>query len=144
MHHSRCLQLGCVCSQPLAIIQEQALQGKTGMITHKRSDCFVPCIYGCCQIYGQHHSLPNMCSVADASRSSNNALPQLSATPQASSSDGPANGCKIKGNINAKGEKIYHMPGSQYYERTQIDLPQGERWFCTERQAKDAGWRSAQ
>ncbi|KAL3144151.1 hypothetical protein ABBQ32_003939 [Trebouxia sp. C0010 RCD-2024] len=72
------------------------------------------------------------------------ALPQVSAAPQTSSSDSPANGCKIKGNINAKGDKIYHMPGSQYYERTQIDLPQGERWFCTERQAKEAGWRSAQ
>lgn len=87
--------------------------------------------------------LYNMYAIADA-RESNNALPQLAATPQASSSDGPANGCKIKGNINSKGDKIYHMPGSQYYERTQIDLPQGERWFCTERQAKDAGWRSAQ
>lgn len=87
--------------------------------------------------------LYNMYAIADA-RESNNALPQLAAIPQASSSDGPANGCKIKGNINSKGDKIYHMPGSQYYERTQIDLPQGERWFCTERQAKDAGWRSAQ
>lgn len=87
--------------------------------------------------------LGKMCVIADAS-SSNNALQQVAAVPQTSSSDSPANGCKIKGNINAKGEKIYHMPGSQYYERTQIDLPQGERWFCTERQAKDAGWRSAQ
>lgn len=64
--------------------------------------------------------------------------------PSQSSSDGPANGCKIKGNINSKGEKIYHVPGGQYYESTQIDLPQGERWFCNERQAKDAGWRAAQ
>ena len=71
------------------------------------------------------------------------ALPVPSSAPQ-SSSDGPANGCKIKGNINSKGEKIYHVPGGQYYESTQIDLPQGERWFCNERQAKDAGWRAAQ
>lgn len=74
------------------------------------------------------------------------ALPSSpSAMPQSSSSSsGPANGCKIKGNINSQGEKIYHMPGGRYYESTQIDLPQGERWFCTERQAKDAGWRASQ
>ena len=69
----------------------------------------------------------------------------IGAVPQSlQSAPGPANGCKIKGNINGKGEKIYHLPGSQYYEKTQIDLPQGERWFCTEQQAKEAGWRSAQ
>ena len=64
--------------------------------------------------------------------------------PKSQSGPGPSGGCKIKGNINGKGDKIYHMPGSQYYESTQIDTPQGERWFCTEQQAKDAGWRGAQ
>lgn len=73
------------------------------------------------------------------------ALGALGAVPQSlQSSPGPDKGCKIKGNINAKGDKIYHVPGSQYYEKTQIDLPEGERWFCTEEQAKQAGWRSAQ
>ncbi len=80
-----------------------------------------------------------------ADAASNAALPQIaSSTSLSSSQDGPANGCKIKGNINSKGEKIYHVPGGRYYDSTQIDLPQGERWFCTERQAKDAGWRAAQ
>lgn len=75
----------------------------------------------------------------------NAALPQIASSTSASSSqDGPANGCKIKGNINSKGEKIYHVPGGRYYDSTQIDLPQGERWFCSERQAKDAGWRASQ
>ncbi|DBA90564.1 TPA: hypothetical protein ACH3X1_003806 [Trebouxia sp. C0004] len=78
-------------------------------------------------------------------QASNAALPQIaSSTSPSSSQDGPANGCKIKGNINSKGEKIYHVPGGRYYDSTQIDLPQGERWFCTERQAKDAGWRASQ
>lgn len=75
---------------------------------------------------------------------SNAALPQIASSSASGSQDGPANGCKIKGNINSKGEKIYHVPGGRYYDSTQIDVPQGERWFCTERQAKDAGWRASQ
>lgn len=70
--------------------------------------------------------------------------PVAALAPKPQTASIPSNGCKIKGNINAKGDKIYHMPGSQYYESTQIDTPQGERWFCTEQQAKDAGWRGAQ
>ena len=52
-------------------------------------------------------------------------------------------GCPIKGNINRDGERIYHTPwGSQWYDRTKISTDQGERWFCSERQALDAGWRA--
>ncbi len=51
--------------------------------------------------------------------------------------------CRIKGNINAKGERIYHMPGGQWYDRTKIDLAQGERWFCSVNDARAAGWRRA-
>lgn len=51
--------------------------------------------------------------------------------------------CVIKGNINNKGEKIYHMPGQQYYNQTQIDTSQGERWFCSEAEAQAAGWRKS-
>eukprot|EP00241_Pyramimonas_parkeae_P006690 CAMPEP_0114260484 /NCGR_PEP_ID=MMETSP0058-20121206/20519_1 /TAXON_ID=36894 /ORGANISM="Pyramimonas parkeae, CCMP726" /LENGTH=319 /DNA_ID=CAMNT_0001375737 /DNA_START=156 /DNA_END=1112 /DNA_ORIENTATION=+ len=47
-------------------------------------------------------------------------------------------GCDIKGNINSKGDKIYHVPGGQYYDATIIDGQ--ERWFCSEKQAVDAGW----
>ena len=49
----------------------------------------------------------------------------------------------IKGNIGAGGEKIYHVPGSPYYERTEIDESKGERWFCTVAEAVEAGWRPA-
>lgn len=49
--------------------------------------------------------------------------------------------CLIKGNISSSGEKIYHMPGGQYYDRTSINESKGERWFCSEQEAKDAGWR---
>jgi endonuclease YncB( thermonuclease family) len=52
-------------------------------------------------------------------------------------------GCPIKGNMNRDGERIYHTPwGSQWYDRTKISLEQGERWFCSEREALDAGWRA--
>lgn len=51
---------------------------------------------------------------------------------------------KIKGNINSSGEKIYHVPGGVYYDRTKIDESEGERWFDTEAEAEAAGWRKSQ
>lgn len=50
--------------------------------------------------------------------------------------------CLIKGNINSKGSKIYHVPGSSSYNSTKIDTSQGERWFCTEFDAIAAGWHA--
>jgi hypothetical protein len=50
-------------------------------------------------------------------------------------------GCKIKGNISRNGERIYHVPGMRDYERTRINERAGERWFCTEDEARAAGWR---
>ncbi len=47
----------------------------------------------------------------------------------------------IKGNISSSGEKIYHVPGGEYYDKTVIDEAKGERWFCTEAEAVAAGWR---
>ena len=52
-------------------------------------------------------------------------------------------GCSIKGNISSNGEKIYHMPGQKYYDKTVIDESRGERWFCTEEDAASAGWRKS-
>lgn len=51
--------------------------------------------------------------------------------------------CDIKGNINRRGEHIYHRPGDDSYEQTRIDSARGERWFCSSRQAEQAGWRAA-
>lgn len=51
--------------------------------------------------------------------------------------------CKIKGNINASGEKIYHFPDCGSYAKTKIDESRGERWFCSEEEAQAAGWRRA-
>lgn len=53
-------------------------------------------------------------------------------------------GCYIKGNISMEsGERIYHLPGQQYYEKTKIDPGKGERWFCTEDEARANGWRKS-
>ncbi len=45
---------------------------------------------------------------------------------------------EIKGNINSKGEKIYHVIGGQHYEQTKP-----EQLFCTEKDARMAGFRKA-
>ena len=52
--------------------------------------------------------------------------------------------CDIKGNIAFdSGEKIYHLPGQDYYATTTIDPAYGERWFCTEAEALSNGWRKS-
>ena len=45
------------------------------------------------------------------------------------------NSCVIKGNINSKGNKIYHMPGQRDYDNT---VP--EEMFCTVEEAEAAGF----
>lgn len=50
-------------------------------------------------------------------------------------------GCLIKGNISTSG-KIFHLPGSQDYDKTSVNLKKGERWFCSVEQAQNAGWRA--
>jgi hypothetical protein len=50
-------------------------------------------------------------------------------------------GYDIKGSINSRGEKIYHMPRAPSYERPRIDKSRGQRWFCSEDEACEAGWR---
>jgi micrococcal nuclease len=44
--------------------------------------------------------------------------------------------CLIKGNINRDNKKIYHIPSGNYYDQTKP-----EKWFCTEQQALDAGFK---
>ena len=67
------------------------------------------------------------------------AVASTARSPSATSENHRA-GC-VKGNINSKGDRIYHVPGNRYYEGTLIDTARGERWFCSEAEAKAAGWR---
>ena len=55
----------------------------------------------------------------------------------------PPDNCVIKGNINRKGRKLYHRPSDRSYARTVVSPEKGERWFCSEEEAKAAGWRPA-
>lgn len=55
---------------------------------------------------------------------------------------GNRTGCDIKGNINGDGEKIYHTRASASYADTRINESDGERWFCSETEARRAGWRA--
>lgn len=62
-------------------------------------------------------------------------IPAASISPQS---------CDIKGNISLNtGERIYHVPGQEFYDSTVIRTEYGERWFCTEAEARAAGWRRA-
>lgn len=75
-----------------------------------------------------------------ASGGSEGPAPGSSTPPPATPTNRP---CKIKGNISANGDKIFHVPGQQNYDKTQINEASGERWFCTEVEAIQAGWRKA-
>ena len=72
------------------------------------------------------------------------AVPLVPAVPKPSPKPTPKpspSACLIKGNIASDGERIYHVPGQQFYDVTKISTAKGERWFCTEREAVAAGWR---
>ena len=50
--------------------------------------------------------------------------------------------CDIKGNISHRsGRRLYHMPGDPGYAATRISEDRGERWFCSEAEARRAGWQ---
>lgn len=52
--------------------------------------------------------------------------------------------CNIKGNISFNsGQRIFHVPGQEDYVATIIRMNHGERWFCSEAEARKAGWRKA-
>lgn len=55
----------------------------------------------------------------------------------------PTQKCAIKGNISKSDERIYHLPGQRHYLDTVITPRKGERYFCTELQARKAGWRKS-
>ncbi len=51
-------------------------------------------------------------------------------------------GCDIKGSITKNG-RIYHTTTSPWYDKVRMSLGVGRRWFCSEAEARDAGWRPA-
>ncbi len=47
----------------------------------------------------------------------------------------------LKGNISSAGNRTFHVPGGEYYDRVRIDENIGEGWFCSEEDAMAAGFR---
>ena len=49
--------------------------------------------------------------------------------------------CSIKGNVNQTNKrKVYHFPGCQQYESIPVELYLEDQWFCTEAEARKAGF----
>lgn len=65
-----------------------------------------------------------------------NTTPASQSKPEAKPVQGGT--CTIKGNKNSKGEKIYHIPGQQFYDKTNA-----EEMFCSEADAQAAGYRAS-
>ena len=55
----------------------------------------------------------------------------------------PPPGCTIKGNISTGGNKIYHLETQQSFRGIRIQVAKGERWFCTEAEAINNGFRKS-
>jgi len=52
--------------------------------------------------------------------------------------------CNIKGNIDKSTDThIYYVPGCAQYQFTVVEKDIGEQWFCTEKEAKNAGYSKA-
>ena len=52
--------------------------------------------------------------------------------------------CAIKGNIDFPiNKKTYHLPGCTQYETAIVQEDKGEAWFCTEAEARKAGYTKA-
>jgi len=49
-------------------------------------------------------------------------------------------GCPIKGNVRG-GRRVYVVPWARNYERVKVVRSRGERWFCSEEEARAAGFR---
>lgn len=52
-------------------------------------------------------------------------------------------GCPIKGVVR-RGNKVYAMPWSEGYTGRSVKKVRGDRWFCTEEEARAAGFKDSQ
>lgn len=49
-------------------------------------------------------------------------------------------GCPIKGQLSGR-DRVYVLPWSGAYEKIKLRPARGERWFCSEDEARAAGWK---
>ena len=52
-------------------------------------------------------------------------------------------GCPIKGSVRGS-RRYYVVPWARGYERVQVSRSRGERWFCSESEAQEAGFKPAE
>jgi micrococcal nuclease len=52
----------------------------------------------------------------------------------------PKIGCIIKGNLDKYDKRFYHLPEYRHYPTVKVNLEKGDQWFCTEEEAKKAGF----
>lgn len=96
-------------------------------------------------IWASEFQMPAQWRAENPQEAASAALVSVQSTPSGTSSRQNLNpervyrnqsGCAIKGNRNRRGEWIYHLPSMQYYDQTRP-----EELFCTEIQARNAGYR---
>ena len=76
--------------------------------------------------------------VSDVNRDQASVPQQKTTLPKIHNNLDDREGVWIKGNINSKGEKIYHLPKEKYYSQTKPEV-----WFKTEQEAISDGYRKA-
>ncbi len=54
----------------------------------------------------------------------------------------PPTGCQLKGNIR-EGMRVYYPPTCRYYKDVIVDEAFGDQWFCSEKEAAEAGFSFA-
>ena len=53
----------------------------------------------------------------------------------------PEEECNVKGMLDEAGERIYVVPTDADYDDVAVDLGKGEQLFCSDEEARHAGWR---
>jgi endonuclease YncB( thermonuclease family) len=51
--------------------------------------------------------------------------------------------CPVKGNVNGRKQRIYHVPGGRYFDQVRIRPEQGDKCFLIEAEAEAAGFRKS-
>jgi endonuclease YncB( thermonuclease family) len=61
----------------------------------------------------------------------------------AGKADEPTDACNVKGTLRGDNQRIYVVPTDKGYDAETLDPARGERLFCSDEEARRAGWRRA-
>ena len=53
----------------------------------------------------------------------------------------PGEDCNVKGSLDDDGSRIYLVPTDRDFARATVDQSAGEQLFCSDEEAREAGWR---